>query len=273
MSAARGSFPAVPRAPRRPLLLAFDGPDEDVRPDRCEARPLLDVVLRFVDLVERIGGHEAVELDDSPFAVTLTALRADPNTFVLGFAPRFGLAGPFATRAGLAAAVTAPVLLEQRDLGPPKVRAASHRLAQALARLPDGVTANLRGAVEAPLSAIVAAEPLPAAEGTETFRAKIVRAGGLSPRVQLKASGRGRALTLEAPPAIAKLAGQTLYAEADVTAHVTRSVDGRVLQGTILELRLLDRGDATAAFDRWYKKVGRPWAATKDIEREVGRGR
>jgi hypothetical protein len=106
----------------------------------------------------------------------------------------------------------------------------------------------------------------------ESFRAKILRAGGAAPRVQLKVSGLDRPITLDAPEALARLAGQTLYADADVTARIARAGGDRILYGVLTELRIVDEGDPVSAFDRWYESAGRPWAKVKDIERGLGRG-
>jgi hypothetical protein len=258
----------------RALILSFEGPPDLVRPDRCDVRPLLEVLLRFVQLLEKVGAHEAVDTDEPPFAVVMKELRSGSIKNVLGFVPRRPTAdGALAAqRAGLDAARVAPKYLERRDVGPYGVRATSRKLAVALSRLPSTVTAHLRGSVNASLSQLAAAEPVATTLSVESFRAKILRAGGLAPRVQLKVSGFDRPITLDAPEHLAKLAGQTLYAEADVTAKIERASDDRVLHGVLSDLRILEEGDPVAAFDRWYEKAGRPWAKVKDIERGLGRG-
>lgn len=259
----------------RTLILSFEGPADLVRPDRCDARPLLEVLLRFVQLLEKVGAHESVDTDEPPFAVVMKELRSGSIKNVLDFVPRRANGGDgvaAAQRAGFEAARAAPKYLERRDVGPAGVRTTCRKLAVALSRLPGNVTAHLRGSVDASLSELAAAEPAPTALSVESFRAKILRAGGLSPRVQLKVAGFERPITLDAPEQLAKLAGQTLYAEADVTAKIERASDDRVLHGVLTDLRILEEGDPVAAFDRWYDKAGRPWAKVKDIERGLGRG-
>ena len=202
-------------------------------------------------------------------------LRSGSIKNVLDFVPRRPNGGEgvaSAQRAGFEAARVAPKYLERRDVGPAGVRATCRKLAVALSRLPGNVTAHLRGSVDASLSELAAAEPAPTALSVESFRARILRAGGLSPRVQLKVGGVERPITLDAPQHLAKLAGQTLYAEADATAKIERASDDRVLHGVLTDLRILEEGDPVAAFDRWYDKAGRPWAKVKDIERGLGRG-
>ncbi len=257
------------------MILSFEGPAERVHPDRCDVRPLLEVLLRFVQPLEKLGAHESFDTDEAPFTVVMKELRAGSIKNVLGFIPRHPTSSDGAAaaqRAGFEAARVAPKYLERRDLGSASVRTTSRRLATALSRLPETVTAHLRGSVDAPLSELAAVDPAPTATSVESFRAKILRAGGLSPRVQLKVAGLDRPITLDAPQPLARLAGQTLYAEADVTARIDRASDDRVLHGVLTDLRILEEGDPVAAFDRWYEKAGRPWANVKDIERGLGRG-
>lgn len=256
----------------RTLILSFEGPPDLVRPDRCDARPLLEVLLRFVQLIERIGAHDAVDTDVAPFVVVLKEVRSGSIKNVLDFMPRGEGAVQVAQRAGLDAARDAPKYLERRDVGPQSVRAASRNLATALVRMPPTVKAHLRGSVDASLSDLAHAEPVATARSVESFRARILRAGGVTPKVQLKVFGFDRAITLDAPEHLAKLAGQTLYAEADVTAVIERASDDRVLHGVLTDLRILEQGDPVAAFDRWYDGAGRPWSKVKDIEQGLGRG-
>jgi hypothetical protein len=258
----------------RTLVFIFEGPAELVRPDRCDARPLLETLLRFVDLIERIGAHEAVDTEEAPFAVVLKEVRGGSIEYVLDFVPRYPVTSGAAAaqRAGLDAVRIAANFLERRDVGPAGIRASARKLAASLAQLPSHTAAHLRGSVEVPLSALAAAEPSPTVVSVESFRARILRAGGMSPRVQLKVSGSDRPITLDAPEPLAKLAGQTLYAEADVTAKVERGSDDRLLHGVLSELRIIEEGDPVEAFDRWYERAGRPWAKVKDIEKGLGRG-
>jgi hypothetical protein len=177
-----------------------------------------------------------------------------------------------ARRAGLNAAELAPKYLARRDTGSSAIRSSTRNLASAIERLPMVVKAHLRGSVDAPLSELAASPPSPTAISIESFRAKILKSGGQSPRVQLKVRGMDRPVTLEAEQELAQVAGRTLYAEADVTARIERASDERVLSGQLLELRILDDGDPVAAFDRWYEKSGHPWAKVTDIEKGLGRG-
>jgi hypothetical protein len=236
------------------------------------------VLLSFVRLLEKIGEHDAaLEGGEAPFVVVLEELRAGSIQHVLGFAPRHAKddGAAAARKAGLEAARMAPTYLERRDVGPKSVRLRAKRLASALenlAALPTEVKCHLRGAVDVSLSDLAHAPPAPTVRAVESFRARILKAGGVSPRVQLKVAGHARPVTLEAPEPLAKLAGSTLYAEADVTAQIERTEDDRVLHGTLDELRILEAGDPVAAFDRWYEQAGKPWAKVKDIERGLGRG-
>lgn len=257
----------------RELILSFEGPDKLVRPDRCDVRPLLEVLLSFVQLLEKIGAYNAaLDNDDAPFSVVMTELRAGSIKNVLAFVPRRATDNVSAAhRAGLEAARIAPTYLERRDVGPSAVRARAKRLASALGRLPTDVKAHLRGTVDASLSELAEAPPAPTVRAVESFRAKILRAGGLAPRVQLRLSGYDRPITLDAPEDIAKRAGATLYAEADITAEIERTED-RILHGVLKDLRILEAGDPVAAFDRWYERAGKPWSKVKDIERGLGRG-
>lgn len=257
----------------RELILSFEGPDKLVRPDRCDVLPLLDVLRAFIQLLEKIGAYSAaLDGDEAPFAVVMTELRAGSIKNVLDFVPRRATDNTSAVhRAGLEAARFAPSYLERRDVGPQAVRARSKRLAFALGRLPTNVKAHLRGTVEASLSELAETPPAPTVRAVESFRAKILRAGGLSPRVQLRLSGYDRPVTLDAPEDLAKRAGATLYAEADITAQIERSED-RILHGVLTDLRILEAGDPVAAFDRWYERAGKPWSKVKDIERALGRG-
>lgn len=255
------------------LMLTFEGPAELVRPDRTDARPLLEVMLRFVTLLEAVGAHDAPDTDEAPFAVVMKELRGGSIKNVLDFVPRVPAAGSDAAarRAGLDAARQAAKYLERPNVGPPSVRKSAKALTTALTRLPAPVTAHLRGKVEARLSVLAATDAADTSMGVESFRATILRAGGRVPRVQLQIPGSDRPVTLDAPHELAVLAGQTLYAEADVTATMERSSQG-VLHGRLSELRILDEGDPVDAFDRWYAKAGRPWSKVKDIERGLGRG-
>lgn len=262
------------RVAARPLILSFESAKGRAKADTCDARPVLDVMLLFVQLLERIGAHDAIEGEAAPFVVVMPEARRGVLETVLDFAPREGTTATSARaqRAGLEAARLAPNHLERRDAGPAAIRSAAKKLAVAVARLPSTITVRLRGAVEASLSDLARAEPAEAVLSVESFRAKILRAGGAAPRVQLKVSGLDRPITLDAPETLARLAGQTLYADADVTAKLERTKDDRILYGTLTELRIVDEGDPVAAFDRWYQQAGRPWSRVKDIERGLGRG-
>ncbi|MBS2013534.1 MAG: hypothetical protein JST00_11635 [Deltaproteobacteria bacterium] len=258
----------------RELILSFEGPDRLVRPDRCDVHPLLEVLLSLVRLLEKIGAYNAaLDADEAPFAVVMKELRGGSVKNVLGFVPRRGTQDPSAAqRAGIEAARSAPAYLERRDVGPQAVRVRAKKLASALSRLPTDVKAHLRGSVDASLSELAEAPPAPTVRAVESFRARILRAGGLTPRVQLKLAGYDRPVTLEAPEDLAKLAGTTLYAEADVTAQIERTAEDRVIHGVLTDLRILESGDPVAAFDRWYERSGKPWSKVKDIERGLGRG-
>lgn len=260
---------------KRELRLCFEAPGQIVRPDRLDVRPWLEVLLRLVQLVEKVGAHEALDAEP-PFAVVMKALRSDALETTLDFVPRYAAVAKgraaAARRAGVKAVRLATAHLAQRSVGPTGVRHAARRLADALGRLPSGVLAHLHGRVEASLSELAIQELPESVIATECFRAAIVRAGGTSPRVQLKVFGQTRPLTIEAPEHLAKIAGHTLYAETDVTARLERAEDGALLAGELVELRILDSGDPVAALDRWYERAGRPWAKVKNIERGLGRG-
>lgn len=259
-------------APRE-LFLSFEGPDQLVRPDRCEARPLLEVLLAFVQLMEKIGAHESALDDEPPFVVLLKELRAGSIRHVLGFLSRYeSQTVAAARRAGIDAARLAPQYLERPEVGPQGVRVRVKKLSGALSRLPPDVTAHLRGAVEAPLSMLAEAPPAATVRSVEQFRARILKAGGLTPRVQLKVAGEARPITLDAPSHLVKLAGGALYAEVDVTAQIERTEDERILHGGLIDLRLLEAGDPVAAIDRWYALSGKPWEKVMHIERGLGRG-
>lgn len=259
---------------KRELILSFEGPEKLVRPDRCDVRPLLEVLLAFIRLLEKIGAYNAaLDNDEPPFMVVMKELRHGSIEHVLDFVPRYPTGVLAAVqRIGIEAATAAPAFLERREAGPEPVRLRAKRLASALGRLPVGVTAHLRGRVNASLSAL-ADEPVgPTVVAVESFRAKILRAGGLTPRVQLAVAGHERPQTFDAPEEIAKLAGATLYAEANATAQVERTSDDRILHATLTELRILETGDPVAAFDRWYERAGKPWSHVVDIEQGLGRG-
>ncbi|NOU34194.1 MAG: hypothetical protein HOO96_40395 [Polyangiaceae bacterium] len=252
------------------LVLSFEGPRKQVRPDRCEAAPLLRTALDLIRLIERIGEHASTTTDEPEFAVTLTELRAGSVKFVLGFTSRHGPSTAAAAEAGVAAAQLAPKYLASPKAGPAAVRKRVDALASSLTKLPTYVKAHLRGTVEADLSALVQAEVEGAfATSVETFRATILRAGGTHPRVQLKFDGR--TFTFDAPQEIAKQAGATLYAEADVMALLQRDADQAILHGVIQTLRVLEPGDPVDAIDQWYEASGKPWAKVKDIEKALGR--
>lgn len=125
----------VDRVATRELILSFEGPDKLVRPDRCDVRPLLEVLLSFVQLLEKIGAYNAaLDSDDAPFAVVMKELRAGSIKNVLDFVPRRTAENVAAVhRAGLEAARVAPNYLERRDVGP---RTRAKRLAAALGKLP-----------------------------------------------------------------------------------------------------------------------------------------
>jgi len=59
---------------RRELILSFEGPPELVRPELYDAQAWMAVVLRFVELVEKVGAHEAVDSELAPFVVVMKEL-------------------------------------------------------------------------------------------------------------------------------------------------------------------------------------------------------
>jgi hypothetical protein len=264
------------------LILSFEGPSKYVRRDRCDTRPLLEVLLAFTKLVERIGVHEALGADEAPFSVLLKGVMkgasADPKDsaihHLIDFASRHQpLSDPAESiAAGLNAAAIAPSYLGGQSVGPPGVRQRAKSLDAAILNLPKYIEVFLRGSIDVSLSQLVHAAPQQTTVSVESFRAQILRSGGVSPRVQVKASGFDRPLTLESPTELAKQAGQALYAKAYVTAKLTRTPDDRVIFAELSQLRILDDSDPVVALDKWYEKAGKPWAKVKDIEKELGRG-
>jgi hypothetical protein len=260
---------------KKELILSFEGPKDFVRPDRCDVRPLLLVQLRFVELLERISKDlVAVDDGDASFSVVMKELRAGSIKSVYAFVPtRPEISMATATSAGHEATSLVPQYLESRNSGTPGVRKCTEKLAKAIREVPAKVQVHLRGLIDASLSELALSDPTPAAVSVETFRATILKAGGVPSRIQLRAKGSERPFTLDAPMALATLAGQTLYEKADVTADIQRTADGRVLHGNVRGLRILEKGDPVAAFDRWYARSGKPWSKVKDIEEELNRGR
>jgi hypothetical protein len=257
------------------LLLSFESNGAALAPSRSDARPLLAVFVSMAALVEELGGFASgTDGSECPFVVTLEQVRAISVQYAFGFAPRYtdGVAPAEARRIGLRVLADVPMFLAARESGPPRVMRKARSLAQTLLALPITTHAFLQARKRYDLSAIAKIDAELPIRSRESFRAKIMRAGGRQPRVQLFPVGARRPCVLEADQAVAARAGGALYAEADVTAELERSADGRILHGKLERLRVLDAGDPVRLLDEWYAAAGKPWSHGSDIAKEMSHG-
>ncbi len=258
------------------IRLVFDGPPELVSPDKLDAQKALAVALAFVETLQAVGAYESAG-DEPPFSVVFRSLKKGSVTHAYDAIPRNARDGEAASRVWLTTAKRLPLYLESAGHAPGSIAKKIHHLAKVTRRLPSYVDAQATSAEGTiSISELARREPLVLLQSTETFRAGILRAGGQRPRVQIKPSHAERPIVLDASPAIAKVAGASLYQEAEVTATLYRRPDGafEIVTGSISGLNIVDADiDPVAAFDAWYQQANSAWAEVKDIGGEIRRGR
>lgn len=156
---------------------------------------------------------------------------------------------------------------------PRKLQAPIGRLRKALAAVPKEISVSaMRGAEVVSLSETVRQAPPDEMKSPEAFRARIIRAGGKKPRVQVVAEGQ--MISLDASPELAVRAGSMLNQDVEIEAEVVRAAMPPafpILFGHMIRIEPLANQDPLEAWDAWYAAAGRPWANVKDIETELGR--
>ena len=93
----------------------------------------------------------------------------------------------------------------------------------------------------------------------EAFRARVIRAGGKKPRVQVVADGQ--VISLDASSDLAVRAGGLLYQDVEIEAELVRAATPPmfpVLSGQMTRIEPLAKQDPVEAWDAWYAAAGRP---------------
>jgi hypothetical protein len=256
------------------LDLDLEGPD--VRPETVDARASLGLALALVDALEAIARYEET-VEETPFFVTLTAMRGASVHFAFNPVARieYGQRGLDAFKA---AAKRLPVYVRAQGAVPKRLTPQLDKLRLATRNLPSHVVATARiGSDAVVLSELVRMSSAPLLKSAETFRAFILRAGGVHPRVSLRFRAQPKPVTVDVNKALLESQDFKLYREADVTGVFNRdpnSVGMPIVSGHVTELRRADKVDPVDAFDAWYEAAGRPWTGVVDIEAELrNRGR
>lgn len=277
LSGVRGSFLGVVPGDDGQIKLVFDGPPELVSPDKLDAQKALAVALAFVETLQAVGAYEAAG-DDAPFLVVLRSLKKGSVTHAYDAVSCNARDVDLAARVWAITADRLPLYLESGSNSPSPIAKRIQRLAKVTRRLPsyvDATATSASGSIS--LSEIARREPIALIHSAETFRAEILRAGGQRPRIQIRPAHAERPIVLDATALTAKVAGASLYQEAEVTASLYRRPDKPfdIVSGFITALQVVDSDeDAVAAFDRWYERSKSEWhEGLADIGKELRRGR
>jgi len=106
-----------------------------------------------------------------------------------------------------------------------------------------------------------------------TIRARPIRAGGVVPAVRFSADDEPADFTLPCSQQLSRELGAHLYREVEIEASITRSADGRIEGGQLMQFVVVNNDDDPAeAWERWFKVNGSGWDDAS-VEAFIGRSK
>jgi hypothetical protein len=107
-----------------------------------------------------------------------------------------------------------------------------------------------------------------------TIRCVVIRAGGESPKVRLRAIGEARAFVLDcASKAQAAQLGEVLYREVDAEVEITRDSASQMITGGSLrefvEVPVLE--DPVSDWKAWFSPYREAWGQVENVDDEISR--
>jgi hypothetical protein len=238
--------------------LVFDGSGAALH--RLDARKALSVALGYVEALAAVATFEWA-IDSSPFIPTFTEITRGSIAYHFGFVPD-RLSEDEARRCWNSASRRLGDYAQVADDSPAKLRTKLRHLLEVTRELPANVNAYVNhDGWRWSISEVASRPPAPVTTSTSKFRARIIKVGGKKPRIQLATRGDTILFTVHAPMDLALRAGNLLYKTVDVSAKLTRLLkppNYPVIDGELLDIIELSDADPVAAFDKWYKDIGRP---------------
>jgi hypothetical protein len=244
--------------------LVFSG--DGVSPASTDARHLLASVLAYLEALAAVVGLAGEDVSDS-LRLTLQEIR--PGSVDYGCEAALPESSPYARNVRdvpprLHAYLSSP------HSAPRTIRTKVKNVIAATKRLgPDIDFVAKTDAAAYSISDAVRAGDQPTIWSLESLRARVVRVGGIDPRVQLECDSESKAISLGASFEKTLEIKNYLYRHVDVTAEIQRSAlpPYSILNGSILTvIPLEDDVDAVDAWDRWYAAGGATWKGVANIE-------
>jgi len=266
----RGRLPGV-AADAEALILSFDG--GDITPTTVDARRLLAASLAYLDALASVV-QLIVPMHEAELVLTVEDIAPGSVKYKGRAALRRtdGTLHPVAIRS---MSDTLDTWMRATSLAPRAVRPKVSQAVQAARQLPSWMNFNASvGGHEYEVSEAARSGEVPTIRSTESLRARVLRAGGIDPRVQFDAASEVRSFSLASTPELVIIAGRSLYGDVDIEATVLRSARApfQIVGGTLTHIDPVDeQHDPVETWDRWYKVSGSPWAGVTDIEGELGR--
>ncbi len=249
------------------LDLVFSG--EGVSPANTDARQLLASVLAYLDAVAAVIGLAG---DDVYDALRLTVQEIRPGS--IGYACEASLP-PSSPYANIVRDVPKQLdgYLRNPRTAPKAIRPRVQNVIHTARRLNPNIEFCAKTEVATySISEVARRNPEPAVWSAETLRVRVVRVGGLDPRVQFECDSESRPFSLRASVEKIQEIKNYLYRHIDIEAEIVRANQPPylILDGKVVGVFTFDEdSDAVDAWDSWYTAGGRPWKGVTDIEEEL----
>jgi len=240
-----------------PLVLGVEG--DGVTPSAFDVAQTLAFLNSFVDLICSIAGVSQEEL-------VLTSLQIEKGSVQFPI----GSNNPMLARK---CAQQAYSMLSGGENSKHGLVAKVSRARDALGRLPETYRPFLQAGKKRRTLPRTFTRPEEYSEVT-SLRGELIKAGGVDPRVWLKAEEEGH-LSLRTSKELAERAGHTLYQLIDAVVLLVREGD-RIVDAELYEYELVENltpEDEKKRWRSWFHEAGSDWEEIEDIESELGRGR
>lgn len=152
----------------------------------------------------------------------------------------------------------------------PDVPAPLRRLRSAVAKMPEGVHAEIRvgkwsGVVDR--DGIRREQPL---RELVVMRAEVIRIGGIRRAVRLRAHDQD--FSLEADEWLLRALATQLYTEIELEAEIERDEFGNIVDGKAITFSLVDNDEPVEAWQKWFDENAGEWN-DENAEGVLGRNR
>jgi hypothetical protein len=234
-----------------------------------------ELVLRVADDDESLNLSNADPLQVLAFASayleSLFAIAADLGTevHIEGLELRAGSV-ELVTHVDKLGAAQAAARELARTMMMPEVPAPLRRLRSAVAKMPEGVHAEIRvGKWESVVDRDGVRREQPLRE-LVVMRATVIRVGGIRRAVRLRAQEHD--FSLEADEHLLRALAAALYSEIELEAEVERDALGNIVDGKAINFSLIDTDDPADAWQKWFDENAGDWN-DNNAEGVLGRDR